>query len=151
MRDMIVERYAVRETIERYFFGVDAKSLEDLRACFTQDAEFTFLHRHPESRETVAGRTIRGGPEIAGEIHSLCSAFSHSSHGISSLRVDIRGEAAQATTFALVNVITGASGMVRGISYRDRLVRGADGWLIAARAHMTDWQYDVAIVPPKLF
>lgn len=135
----------IRQTIETYMFGVDAKNLQALLSCFTEDAQALY------HRGTVDEKTVAGGEPIARGVFESCSRFSASNHSISNFVATVDGDSASANTFAIANVIIGAKGLVRGLRYEDHLVRVGEGWVIDKRVHTPLWQSEVAIVTPVFF
>jgi hypothetical protein len=52
-REQIDDKFNVRETIERYFFAVDAKDKMSLVSCFSADAEAIYHWLTPEQKTLV--------------------------------------------------------------------------------------------------
>lgn len=94
----------IRQTIETYMFGVDAKNLEALLGCFTEGAEALY------HRGTVDEKPVLGGEAIARGVFESCSRFSASSHTISNFVATVDGNKATANTFAIANVIVAPRG-----------------------------------------
>jgi hypothetical protein len=139
---LLNERLRVRETIERYFFGVDAKDEEALVRCFTDEARAEYHRMTPEEN------IISGGLSIAKDVYSNCSQFTCSNHSVSNFVVDINPDGANANTFAIAHVILGTKALLRGLRYQDHLVRDLDGWRIARRIHTPLWQIEADVLPP---
>jgi len=144
-REQLENKLNVRETIERYFFGVDARDRRALISCFSADAQASYHWLTPEQK------TIVGGVAIGEDVYAACSLFTSSTHSIANLTVDLLGEAAEANTFAIANVIRGSSLVVRGLRYQDRLIRTAQGWRIVQRKHTPMWQTEAAVQSLRLF
>ena len=136
---------AIRNTVERYMFGVDARDLDTLTGCFTPDATAIY-HRGTEDE-----RTTSGGAAIARQVFDSCSRFTASNHGISSFVATVEGDRAAANTFAVAHVIVGDTGLMRGLRYEDSLIRQPDGWRICRRVHTPLWQSAIAVTRPKFF
>jgi SnoaL-like domain len=144
-QEQLEHKLNVRETIERYFFGVDAKDRRALVSCFCTDAQASYHWLTPEQK------TIVGGIAIGDDVYAVCSLFTSSTHSIANLVVDLIGEAAEANTFAIANVVRGSSLLVRGLRYQDRLIRTPQGWRIIRRKHTPMWQTEAAVQSPRLF
>jgi hypothetical protein len=140
--NLLSERLRVRETIERYFFGVDAQDEGALISCFTEDASAEYHVTTPEHK------IVSGGLAIAQDVYASCSQFASSNHSVSNFVVDIASDEANANTFAVAHVIVGGKAMLRGLRYQDRLVRNPDGWRVARRLHTPLWQIEADVVPP---
>lgn len=136
------DQHAIEAVIGRYFLGVDRSDPALVRSCFAEDARYTSDAGTLDFRsaEEIAGRIGRGG------------RFAHTSHVRSSQGIAISGDSATADTFAVAYLVLkpeeGGTVMVRGLQYRDRLARTADGWQIVHRHHSTKWQFDQPGVAP---
>lgn len=139
---LLTERLLVRETIERYFFGVDAQDEDALIACFANEASAEYHRMTPEQK------TVRGGLAIARDVYASCSQFTSSNHSVSNFVVNITSDGADANTFAIAHVIVRAKAFVRGLRYQDHLVREVKGWRIARRVHVPLWQIEAEVLPP---
>jgi hypothetical protein len=144
-REQVVDKLYVRETIERYFFGVDAQDRKSLIGCFSANAEASYHWATPEER------TIVGGVAICDDVFSACRTFTSSTHCIANLVIDVAGEIAEANTFAIAHVVRGNNLVVRGLRYQDRLLRTQEGWHISRRKHTPMWQTEAVVQAPKLF
>jgi hypothetical protein len=141
---LLSERLRVRETIERYFFGVDAQDEGALISCFTDDASAEY------HVATAEHKIVSGGLAIALDVHASCSQFTSSNHSVSNFVVDITPDVANANTFAVAHVIVRGKALLRGLRYQDRLVRDQDGWRVARRLHTPLWQIEADVLPPAL-
>jgi SnoaL-like domain len=139
------DRLRIRETIERYFFGVDSKDREVLVSCFSSNAEAEYHCTTPEQKIVV------GGERIGNDIYASCSRFTCSTHCIANLTLEIAGDSAEANTYAIANVVFGGNMLIRGLRYQNRLSRTPQGWRIDRRRHTPMWQTEAAALPPKLF
>ena len=135
----------IRQTIETYMFGVDAKNLDALASCFTAGAEALYHHG------TVDEKSVLGGEAIARGVFESCSRFSASNHSISNFVATIHDDTATANTFAIAHVIIGPKGLVRGLRYEDHLVRRGANWVIDRRVHTPLWQSEIEVVTPRFF
>jgi ketosteroid isomerase-like protein len=139
---LLSERLRVRETIERYFFGVDAQDEQALISCFTDDASAEYHLRTPEHK------IVSGGRAIARDVYASCSQFASSNHSVSNFVVDIASDVANSNTFAVAHVVVRGKALLRGLRYQDRLVRDLDGWRVARRLHTPLWQIEADVLPP---
>lgn len=145
MQNSALERLYVRETLERYFHAVDAKDSDALHDCFAVDAVATYYADTPDQV------IVTGGTAIAQNIYTTCCRFTASHHCISNVAITVDGKTAEASTFAIANVIVGTLGMMRGLRYLDYLVRLETGWQIKTRRHVPLWQHNFETASPKLF
>lgn len=139
-----VDKARVREVLENYFHGLDARDEDRLAACFTDDAIAT----HHYGSETEF--TLNGSAAIARYFYELMSKFTASSHSATSSVITVSGDTATADTFATVHVVSGDRVRIRGIKYVDALTRVRGHWRISKRTHTQLWQYEAAAVKPFL-
>lgn len=139
---LLSERLRVRETIERYFFGVDAQDEGALISCFIDDASAEYHVTTPEHK------IVSGGLAIARDVYANCSQFTSSNHSVSNFVVDITSDVADSNTFVVAHVIVRGKALLRGLRYQDRLVRHMDGWRVARRLHTPLWQIEADVLPP---
>ena len=141
-----LERLAIRDVVERYFVGIDRRDRPLVLSCFTDDAiyEFALEGRVARGRAELEQIFGRADPERSG----------HTSHGICNTAISVSGAEATADTMALAHLVEGLAGpgrvMIRGLRYRDKLIRQADGWRIVHRIHHSLWQYDAEAVSPDM-
>lgn len=140
-----MDKADVRDLIETYMFGVDAKDLEALLSCFAPEAEALY------HKGTVDEKAVIGGAAIAHGVFESCSRFSASNHSISNVVVQVEGDRARANTFAVAHVIVAEKGLVRGLRYEDVLMRGDSGWTIHSRVHTPLWQTEIVAGTPRFF
>lgn len=138
----LLDKFAISLIIEQYFYGIDRTDSALLRRCFADEASYT----------SDAGRlNMNSGDEIGGRL-GRGSLFAQTSHVRSSQKIEVDGDTATADTFAVVylvkDVTDGGAIMVRGLQYRDTLVRKSEGWKILSRHHSTKWQFETTAVTP---
>lgn len=142
-----IDRFNVRERLERYCACLDDRDFEGAAACFTPDAEAQF-----GSGVGGADRLV-GGKAIADWLRVL-ENYRESVHAVSHVSVAFDGAEADVTSLLVATLIGGAerSGRVyvRGIRYADRMVRHEGGWLIRRRRHQPLWQYEALSQLPGL-
>jgi hypothetical protein len=136
----IVARHAIYDVLVRYFTGLDARQLDLVSSCFTEDVEATY-----------AGERVAGGRTALMEFLSGRRALKsvdlvdrkRSTHLIGNVIYDIHGQSASIETGCLAHLIDAPDGKLRmrtrGLRYQDefRLVHGE--WRIASRMHICDW------------
>jgi len=140
----LADRLCIRETLERYFHGLDSRDEDELAACFADDAVAT----HHKGSDTEF--TLSGGREIARYFCTLMRKYAASHHTASNAVIRVAGDTASADTFATVHIVSGEQMRVRGIRYLDDLVRKDGGWRIRGRTHIPLWQFEVPAVKPFL-
>ena len=139
-----VEKTRVREMLENYFQGLDAREEDRLAACFTEDAVAT----HHSGSDTEF--TVSGGATIARYFSSLMPTFTATTHAACNSVVQLTGDTATASTFAIAHVVDGGRVRVRGLRYIDELVQISRQWRIRKRMHIQLWQYEADAVKPFL-
>ena len=140
----LMDKAAVREVLESYFHGLDAREESRLAACFTEDAVAT---HHKGSDSEFA---LTGGAAIASYFCRLMGAFTATNHTLGNSVIQVSGDKANADTFAIATVVIEGRVRVRGIKYVDELVRTSRQWRICKRTHIQLWQYEADAVKPSL-
>lgn len=135
------DHIAIRRVIDRYFAAIDRANKTLLAQCFTADA----LYR------SSGGTLDRAGRDAICE--KLASGrFAWTSHVTSSMTVAVDGDEATADTYAVAYLNDRSADpermVVRGVQYLDTLRRTSEGWLIAQRHHLTQWQFETPAVQP---
>ena len=138
------EKAAVREVLENYFHGLDAREEDRLAACFTDDALATH-HTGSESEFTLTG-----GAAIAHYFCGLLGRFTATNHALSNSVIQVTGDTAKADTYAIATVVIENRVRVRGLKYVDELDRVSRHWRIRKRTHIQLWQYEADAVKPFL-
>jgi len=134
--DPLLDRMAIAYLLDQYFYAVDRHEPAIIRECFADEATYSSDGGglNMSSGEEIGSRLGRGG------------SYAQTSHVRSSQRVEVTGDTATADTFAIafliVDAVAGSPVIVRGLQYRDVLVRKRDGWRILRRHHSTKWQYE---------
>jgi SnoaL-like domain len=140
---LMADKIAIREVLDRYWAGEDRCDPDIVCSAFAEDAEY-------------------GGGKGLDHIRSVMKgleAYAGMHHVISSQLIEVDGDTAIADTMALGFCQTkpesegGSRVLVRGLRYRDEMVRTDDGWKILRRGgfggggHDTPWQADLSVVP----
>jgi len=138
----LLDRLAVRETIERYMAHLDQGDWAGVASCFTDDAESVY-----NDDPTV----LRGGVEVAGFIQRALTAYEGTVHDLANCQVFVQGDSATAITRALVGMVRPVATVTfRAVEYTDELRRVSGTWLIVRRKHVPLWQSDIPAKAPKL-
>jgi len=136
----LLDEQAVRDACMRYWAGFDRRDVAVYREAFTPDATLSLFGG--ERVVPVADMLASG---------SVGGQFEHTCHAPASQVVEVDGDRATADTFVVAHLVPEEGPiLVRGLRYRDELVRTEQGWRIRLREHMTLWQYDVERVEPHL-
>ena len=123
-----------------YWAGVDRRDTQTYLRAFTADATLSLFDG--ALTMAVAELVQDGGIDKGG--------FEHTSHTPASQTITIDGDAATADTLVTaVLVLADGPVAVRGLRYRDDLIRTEDGWRISLRRHSVLWQYDAERVAPR--
>jgi hypothetical protein len=135
-----VDEQQVRDACMAYLAGVDRRDIQVYLRAFTADATVSLFDG--AMTVPVAQLVKDGGLDKGG--------FEHTSHTPASQVIAVDGDTATADTLVTA-VLVSADGpvTVRGLRYRDDLVRTADGWRISLRRHSVLWQYDAERVAPR--
>jgi len=131
-----IERFLVRETLERYLGSLDDKDWDGIAECFTDDS-ISYYNDEPDA--------LHGGTGVADWLHRMV-AYDATDHSLSNVRTKIDGGTATAHSYVMATLHQGGEGLgrvqVRGIDYKDELVRVEGGWRITRRLHKPTMQYD---------
>jgi ketosteroid isomerase-like protein len=131
----------VRRAIGHYFYCLDRRDFDGFARVFTPDAIGVY--------GGVGAVTRRGLAEIVDGMRAV-TQFATTSHITSSQAIDVHGDDADADTYCVCFNQTGdgATMLIRGIHYLDRLRRTSDGWRIAHRRHDPLWEIREAVTAP---
>src|SRR5690606_9033115 len=118
----VVDKVLIRETLEKYCGSLDDKDWDGIASCFTDDA---ISHYNHEPEDLIGGRGV------ADWLHRMV-AYNATDHSISNLRIELNGNKAFAHSYLIATLHQGDDGVgrvqVRGIDYKDTLVRVGDEW-----------------------
>jgi len=133
--------------LKGYFSAADRRDAAAFVECFTDDAVLTADVGHSVS--------VVGHEGIAAMFDRLAATFQSSCHVTGSVHVGLDGDEARSDTFAVayISVSGGLASdrvLIRGLRYRDDLVRTERGWRIAVRRHRVLWQVDAEACAPHL-
>ena len=135
-----IDKIAIRDVIEQYAYAMDRRNPELMRSCFTSDADLSYLG---------GLRHFVGGDAFADSLLANLEPFGSINHSISSLRIQVNGDKAEADMhiFATMEVKETSKVIVRGVRLTDEYERTDTGWLISKREHVPFLQYEAPAVP----
>ncbi|HEV7680404.1 MAG TPA: nuclear transport factor 2 family protein [Candidatus Dormibacteraeota bacterium] len=137
------DKAVVRETLLRYAAAVDRKDWPLMATCFTADCTGVWN-----------GVELNGVDAIVGYINQAASRFTvlGSMHMLTNIYVELDGDTASVETYAFSSLAGDSDGEVflrlRGLRYRDVLVRQGGDWLIKHRDLSADWETRTPAVVP---
>lgn len=128
------EEEAIRNLLGRYARAVDQRDFETVGNTFTEDAIASY-----------SGLTIPQGREhIVNHIKGVERTV-HSQHFNFPIVVEVDGDRASTLSYSIAVLIQadgeGHQSLARGLTYRDQLRKGPQGWQIFNRLHTADWQW----------
>lgn len=140
----LLDRLAVRETIEGYLYCLDRKDWGGIAASFSDNAR---------ARYNLDPKIMVGGKAIADFLH-LVETYASTNHALSNLHIVVEGDHATSDSHVIATLhlgdhLTGRV-LVRSIRYQDTLQRDGDRWVISERFHEPQWQFDVTSLPRNL-
>jgi hypothetical protein len=143
--DKLLDREAIRDLLNRYFYGLDRRDFGLLATCFASDAEGQY----------DGGKAVHLGREAIIETLRGIAQFEFSIHLMGNTAINLDGDRANAETHAVAFLAVDGSAekgliMARGLRYLDDLRKGPEGWQITHRVHIPLWQYEVTSIPPGL-
>ena len=138
----LLDRAAIHDVLARYFHGIDARSQDQVRGCFTDDIVAFYDGRAPvKGIEALMKSFYAFDRQKSGE-------WKVTTHFMGNLNYkSLEGDVAETETnaFAFL-VLPGAAGeqvAMRSLRYLDKLRRSKDGWQISERMHTLDWSCQV--------
>ena len=132
-------RQQIRDLVDRYAVAVDRRDGDAFASLFAPDGTLAVF-----DLDGRLGRTVQGHADLAAIPVSL-ARYRLTFHLVSTHVVDVDGDHAAGTAHCEAHHLSGpppgrpTADRVRFIRYDDRYVRGASGWLIAAREVHTLW------------
>ncbi len=122
------DRLEIDDLLTRYANALDDRDWERWAACFTADARIDY---------TAAGGIQGSLPEVRAWLEEVMPGFKMTQHLVTNKEIRLDGDTAtcRSCLFNPMGVADGDGMMVflECGTYRDRLVRTADGWRIAER------------------
>jgi hypothetical protein len=149
------DRLAIQDVLARSFIALDRRDYDMLRNCFTADVRVRYgAKRTAEGIQadfegvgiTVLMERFQRPADAAGDRGRPLESWATTTHQMGTLMMTIRGDSAEAETYATAYLVdvgpTSSRIFVRGIRYLDRL-RCTDGeWRICERVHTADWMFE---------
>lgn len=142
-RAELEDKALIRETLLQYAAGVDRKDWPLMTACFTDDCTGVWN-----------GVELNGTQAIVEYINQAASNFSirSSAHMFTNIYVELDGDGAHSETYGLAYLVGEKDGdtflRLRGLRYRDELVRHDGRWRIRHRNLSADWEQRTPVVVP---
>ncbi|HXA30332.1 MAG TPA: nuclear transport factor 2 family protein [Candidatus Angelobacter sp.] len=136
-----LDRAAIREVQLRYATGLDRRDFAMVRACFTEDAQASYN-----------GRALDPGVDAVVAYVRAVEALRSTMHSVTNVVADLADGSAEVETTTVAYLVrddgNGAQTIIiRGLRYRDRMVRRDGTWLIQHRVHAPEWMHEVAGQP----
>jgi hypothetical protein len=135
------DRREIVEVSNQYFFALDSRRPELMAPVFTSTATYEFASDDDRNGRQPIGSFL--GTWLDG-----MECFAHSSHSMSNVHVVVDGDRAKSEIYAVVHLVDRHTEpgqvIIRGIHYRDQLLRTPDGWKIDSRRHRLLW---LCVVP----
>jgi hypothetical protein len=139
LRDAL-DRAAIREVQVRYATGLDRRDFGMVRACFMEDAQASYN-----------GEVLAPGVDAIITYVRQVETLVTTMHSVTNVIADIEGESAEVETVTVAYLVRQDAAdqtiLIRGLRYRDRMVRRNDRWLIQHRVHAPEWMYEVPAQP----
>lgn len=130
----LIDHHEISKVLIRYAHALDARDWELLGSCFATDGVTDYGD---------LGGINDGREQIVGLCRDALSGLDASQHLIGSVAIELNGDEASAVCYLQAqHVFKGAEGgdnFLVGGTYRDRLVRAPEGWLIAHRTLQASW------------
>jgi ketosteroid isomerase-like protein len=140
-----VDRFLIREVVERYLLALDEKDWDGIADCFTDDAVSHYNH---EPQDLIGGRGVA-------DFLRRMQAYNATNHILSRIVVEVDGDEGVARFKTVAVLHAGEVGVgrvqVRSVAFVDRLRRIDGRWLIVERLHAPDFQFDALSAPTVLY
>jgi hypothetical protein len=137
----ISDELAIRWTIERYFYAIDAKDRPALESCFSGAVEVRY-HVGTEGEFRLAGIDA-----VVSYLFDNMRDYVCRTHAMANCHVVVLDGEASAVTHATASVWKGSRIYTRGLRYTDNLVRDRGEWRISRRLHQPLWQHEAESTP----
>jgi len=133
------DRSAITDLEMRYFFAVDDRDWNAVRACFAPDARLDYA--------VFAG----GVDEVVDAIAHGLAGFTRTMHHAGNVLVELDGDGARCETYAVCHHRSGegdaARDRVSALRYKDELRRDAGSWRITRRHVVFVWERLEPVAP----
>ena len=133
---------AIKRLLDLYMSALDRQDVEDMRQCFTDDAD---LHYHVDLGDMSKGVHRVGGQSFAGPPFERLANLASTNHTMSNSVIRIDGDNATADSRGFTYLLDNETRLVsmRAVRYLDELLRTAAGWRITRRRHIPEIQFEV--------
>jgi hypothetical protein len=136
---LLEDRVAIRELIDRYAFCADSRDAQGQMAIFTEDTNFEV---YMDEKLSEATQVVKGRKNLFPVFDDLNQYFSTMHfNGKSSVAVD--GDRATGFTYCRAYHLKMVNGvqklMIAGIRYQDKMVRENGSWLFEERKLKVCW------------
>lgn len=131
----VADKLEIQELLARYCHALDQQDWPAFRRVFAPNAVLDF--------------SAFGGPhgsvdELEAFLLPILSGLANTQHTVSTVKIDLQGDRAQARSAAIVPMTTMAkdgreSTFISGLWYEDSLIRSVDGWRIISRKQVRGW------------
>ncbi len=141
----VIDRFLIREVVERYLIALDERDWDGIAACFTDDA---ISHYNHEPQDLV------GGKGVADFLHRM-TAYNVTTHILCRIVTAVSDDTASSRFKTVAILHTGEHGQgrvqVRSVYFEDAFVKRDGQWLITSRLHSPDFQFDALSAPVLLY
>jgi hypothetical protein len=143
-RTELEDKAQIRETLLRYAAGVDRKDWALMSSCFTEDTDGVWN-----------GVELHGTQAIVDYINQAAAKFviRSSAHMFTNIYIELDGDGARSEVYGLAYLVGEHEGgetfmRLRGLRYRDELVRHDGDWRIRRRNLSADWELQTPVTVP---
>src|SRR5215211_8605373 len=135
MPDATADRIALRNLVETYAHGCDARDEAVLVSCFVDGGTLVVHWLDRDATTMIAPDDIRRIPRTLG-------AYDRTLHFIGNHRAHIDGDDGAGETYCFAHHISGTSDHVMAIRYEDTYRRTPGGWKFVVRQLRLEWTED---------
>jgi SnoaL-like protein len=138
----LLDRTAIHQVLERYFQGVDAGRLDQVRNCFTADVRADYDGRAPvRGIDALMDSFLFTKKKASGE-------WKVTTHFMGNVNINLlEGDVAETETNAIAFLVLAGEFAdrvaMRSLRYLDRFVRRDGAWRISERQHTLDWSCEL--------
>lgn len=135
----LADRLAIHDLLTQYWMHVDRRDWGPVKAVFVPGTLVDYSALLPIGDAVPA-------EEVVDRIAEAIAIYAVTVHNMGNCEVVLDGDGATAESVIVAHHVyadparQGGRLPVAGLRYRDRLVRGPDGWRIAHRRATTDWR-----------
>lgn len=133
MADLASDRDAIRDLLARYTYHGDRGRLDEMTACFADDAVLEYLGNAPQGPAAIKAALSSG---------TRHPRLTFVRHHITNPMIAVAGDTASARSYFTVHSNFGPD---HSGTYDDQLVLTAAGWRFAHRRVRIDWQAETSL------